>query len=194
MTVQKLSRLLSIGIALVALAGCATRNALPDGAGGKAILAGNDPVSYHTAAKPVRGDPTINTQWDGGTYYFANAANRDLFVKNPERYAPQYGGFCANGAPFSVLLGGGPDAYKIVDGRLYMFSGQGSLNYWAMNEKRNIELGDNYWKTEMKDVSSASFHSWWRILVAKVPHYQTGKEQAAEWQARQAGQPKSGPS
>ncbi len=181
----QLSRLLFL-LAVIALAsGCATRHNLPDGMGGKAILAGNDPVSYHTAPKPVKGDPKISSEWDGGTYYFANAANRELFTKSPEKYAPQYGGFCANGAPYSVLLGGGPDAYKIVDGRLYMFSSQTSLNYWAMDEKKNIELGDHYWKTEMKDVSSAWLHSWWRILANKVPHYKTGKEQAAEWDARQ---------
>lgn len=178
-------KLMALALLVTLGAGCATRNSLPDGAGGKAILAGNDPVSYHTGSKPLKGDPTINTVWDGGTYYFANAANRELFVKSPDKYAPQYGGFCANGAPYSVLLGGGPDAYKIVDGRLYMFSGQNSLNYWAMDEKKNIELGDHYWKTEMKDVSSAWLHSWWRILFAKVPHYKTGKEQAAEWDARQ---------
>ena len=173
-------------IALLALGGCATRNALPDGGGGKAILAGYDPVSYHQNPRPVRGDPAINAQWDGGLYYFASAANRDLFTKSPERYAPAYGGFCANGAPYSVLLGGGPDAYKIVDGRLYMFSDPGSLATWAMDEKRNIELGDGYWASEMKDVSSAWAHSWWRILVAKVPHYKTGKELNAELAARQA--------
>ncbi len=168
------------------ISGCATRHNLPDSAGGKAILAGFDPVSYHTGPAPLRGDPKHSAEWDGGTYYFASAANRDLFVKSPERYAPQYGGFCANGAPFGILLGGGANAYKIVDGRLYMFSGQNSLNYWAMDEKKNIELGDQYWRTELKDVTSAWLHSWWRILVARVPHYKTGKEQAAEWQARQA--------
>lgn len=171
---------------MMLLGGCATRNALPDGAGGKAILAGNDPVSYHTSAKPVRGDPKFTATWDGGTYYFSNAANRDLFTKAPEKYAPQYGGYCANGAPYSILLGGGADAYKIVDGRLYMFSGPDSLKYWEMDEKRNIERGDEYWRTELKDTSSAFVHSWWRVLVAKVPHYKTGKELVAEWDARQA--------
>ena len=185
MTIQTFFRSILLCLAMLTASGCATRNALPDGAGGKAILAGNDPVSYYSGAKPVRGDPAFNAQWDGGVYYFANATNRDQFIKNPERYAPQYGGYCANGAPFSILLGGGADAYKVVDGRLYMFSGQNSLNYWAMDERRNIELGDKYWQTELKDVSSAWFHSWWRILVAKVPHYMTGKEQAAEWQKRQ---------
>jgi YHS domain-containing protein len=185
MSIPALYRWLVIAAALLALGGCATRNALPDGAGGKAILAGYDPVSYHQGPTPVRGDPKINTQWDAGTYYFANAANRDLFMKNPDRYAPAYGGFCANGAPYSVMLGGGPDAYKIVDGRSYFFSGPGSLATWAMDEKRNIELGDQYWKTEMKDVSSAWLHSWWRVLVAKVPHYKTGKELNAELAARQ---------
>jgi YHS domain-containing protein len=182
----KLIKVLSAVLILGLAAGCATRNELPDGAGSKAILAGHDPVTYHTGARPERGNPTINTRWDGGTYYFANEANRELFLKSPQRYAPEYGGYCANGAPYSVMLGGAHDAYKIVDGRLYMFSGPGSLATWAMDERKNIELGDQYWKTEMKDTSSAFVHSWWRVIFAKVPHYKTGKELNAELAARQA--------
>jgi YHS domain-containing protein len=185
MQVNRWMKLLVVGTLLVLGSGCATRNMLSDGAGGKAMLAGNDPVSYHIGASPVKGDPKITADWDGGTYRFASAANRDLFTKAPEKYAPQYGGYCGNGAPYSILLGGGASAYKIVDGRLFMFSGPDSLKYWEMDEKKNLELGDGYWKTEMSNISSAFFHSYWRIFF-KVPHYKTGKELAAEWQTRQA--------
>ena len=185
MQTNRWMRLMMASTLLVLASGCATRNMLNDGIGGKAMLAGNDPVSYHAGPSPVKGDPAITADWDGGTYRFANAANRELFTKTPEKYAPQYGGYCANGAPYSILLGGSESAYKIVDGRLFMFSGPDSLKYWEMDEKKNLALGDDYWKTELKDTSSAFMHSWWRVLVAKVPHYKTGKELQAEWQARQ---------
>jgi YHS domain-containing protein len=180
-----LVRWAAVALIVVGASGCATRNVLPDGTGGSAMLAGNDPVSYHTQPQPVRGNPAITAEWDGGTYRFANEANRALFVKEPAKYAPQYGGWCANGAPYSILLGGGANAYKIVNGRLYMFSGPDSKKYWEMDEARNIQRGDQYWETEMKHVASARLHSYRRILF-KVPHYKTGKELEAEWQTRQA--------
>ncbi|MFM9883112.1 MAG: YHS domain-containing (seleno)protein [Burkholderiales bacterium] len=171
---------------LIALAtgACATRNMLPDGAGAKAMLGGNDPVSYQTGPSPARGDPAITAEWDGGLYRFTNVSNRAEFLKSPGRYAPQYGGYCANGAPYSILLGGSADTYKVVDDRLFMFSGPDSKKYWEMDQARNMKLGDEYWASEMKDTSSAFVHSYRRILF-KVPHYKTGKELEAEWQARQ---------
>ncbi len=185
MQMTRMTRLFIAASLVVLASGCATRNMLNDGSGGKAMLAGNDPVSYHTGPAPIKGDPAITAAWDGGTYRFANADNRDLFTKSPEKYAPQYGGYCANGAPYSILLGGGASTYKIVDGRLFMFSGPDSLKYWEMDEKRNLELGEKYWRDELNNTSSAFFHSWWRVLAAKVPHYKSGKELEAEWQTKQ---------
>jgi YHS domain-containing protein len=170
--------------ATLALSGCATRFYTPDSVDSKLMLSGNDPVSYQTGATPVKGDPALKVEWDGGIYRFANAANRDLFNQNPAKYAPQYGGSCSNGAPFSILLGGSTDTYKVVDGRLFMFSGPDSRKYWEMNEKRNLELGDKYWESEMKSIWSATLHSYYRIAF-KVPHYMTGKEQREEWERRQ---------
>lgn len=179
------TRVAFVVVALALLGGCATRNQLSDGSGATVMLAGNDPVSYHTGPAPQRGDPAFTADWDGGTYRFVSAANRDLFVKSPERYAPQYGGFCSNGAPYSILLGGSATTYKIVDNRLFMFSDPNSRKYWEMDQAKNIELGDTYWRTEMKDTWSAKLHSYRRI-VFKVPHYKTGKQLEDEWQARQA--------
>jgi YHS domain-containing protein len=178
-------RALFAALALVLATGCATRFVTPDAIDSNLMLGGNDPVSYQSGPTPVKGDPALKTTWDGGTYRFASAANRETFLKNPERYAPQYGGFCANGAPYAILLGGSSDWYKVVDGRLFMFSGAGSRKYWEMDEKKNLALGDEYWRTEMKDTWSAKFQSYKRI-VFKVPHYKTGKQLEDEWQARQA--------
>ena len=84
---------------------------------------------------------------------------------------------------YAIPLGGNHDNFKIVDGRLFMFGGENSKKYWEMDQKRNLELGDNYWKTEAQG-SIPRIQSWKRLLF-KVPHYKTNRELAAEWEARQ---------
>ena len=129
------------------------------------------------------GKPDIKAEHDGVTYRFMNEENRALFVKNPDNYKPQYNGFCSNGMVYAIPLGGNHDTFKIVDGRLFMFGGENSKKYWAMDQTRNLALGDNYWKTEVQG-SIARFQAWKRLLF-KVPHYKTNRELAADWEARQ---------
>jgi YHS domain-containing protein len=182
-----MNRLFKVFIAIaaaLAISGCANRFYTPDSADSTLMLGGNDPVSYQTGAAPVKGDPTIKAMHDGGTYRFANAANRDTFTKSPARYAPQYGGYCSNGAPYSILMGGSADTYKVVNDRLFMFSGPQTKRYFEMDEAKNIQLADQYWESEMKGASSARFHSYYRIMF-KVPHWKTGPQLEAELQSRQ---------
>jgi YHS domain-containing protein len=167
---------------LFGLQGCSSMNTISDGADHKLMLKGHDPVAYFTDAKHVLGDPAIKAEHDGVTYRFANASHRDAFLKSPAKYVPQYGGYCSNGAVYGIPWGGDPDSFKIVDGRLFIFGGHKSKDYWSMDEKRNIELGDHYWETEMKD-RGALMQRYYR-LIFRVPHYKTGKQLEAEWQAR----------
>lgn len=170
-------------LSLVILSGCATHNTISDGADSRLMLKGYDPVAYFTLGKPTRGDPAIKTEHDGVTYRFASAAHRDLFVKEPAKFTPQYNGFCSNGAVYGIPLGGEAENFKIVNGRLFVFGGASSLKYWEMDQQKNIELGDHYWRTEMQG-SPARLQAWKR-LIFKVPHYKTNRELAAEWEARQ---------
>ena len=178
--------LVRMGTLLLALAvsGCATHNTVSDGEDRSLMLKGHDPVAYFTLNKPVPGSPAIKTEHEGVTYRFVNEENRALFVKSPDRYKPQYNGFCANGAVYAIPLGGNHDTFKIIDGRLYMFGGGNSKKYFEMDEARNLKLADNYWRTEMQG-GSARLQAWKRLLF-KVPHYKTNRELAAEWEARQA--------
>jgi YHS domain-containing protein len=88
----------------------------------RVVLQGHDPVAYFTESKPVKGDPKISYEWDGERYLFANAGNRGKFAANPERYTPQFGGYCTG-----TMAGGrgraeaDPEAWIIADGRLYLF-------------------------------------------------------------------------
>ncbi len=179
-------RLILLAALLLALAGCATHNTVSDGDDSRLMLKGHDPVSYFTLAQPAPGSPAVKVEHEGVTYRFMNAENRALFMKSPELYKPQYNGFCANGLVYAIPLGGNHDTFKIVNGRLFMFGGGNSKKYWEMDEKRNLELGDQYWKSEVQG-SVARLQSWKR-LVFKVPHYKTNRELAAEWATRQGKQ------
>ncbi|MCC0017026.1 MAG: tat pathway signal sequence domain protein [Rhodobiaceae bacterium] len=90
-----------------------------DKATGLAIK-GYDPVAYFADGKAIEGDPAITAEHDGALYRFASAAHRDTFAADPEKYAPQFGGFCAYGIAKGVKAGVEPDKFTIVDGRLYL--------------------------------------------------------------------------
>jgi YHS domain-containing protein len=175
--------LFALAIALV-LAGCAGHlNTIKEGDDGALMLKGHDPVAYFTDGRHVLGAAQFKAEHEGGTYRFASAANRDAFTREPKKFAPQYGGFCANGIAYGIPWGGDPDTFKIVDGKLYIFGGAGSMKYFLMDEKRNIGLADKYWADEIQG-SSATVRRYWR-LVNRVPHYKSGAELEAEWKARQ---------
>lgn len=167
---------------LFLLQGCSSMNTVSEGADGKLMLRGNDPVTYFTSNKPALGNAQFKTEHDGVTYRFVSAANRDLFLQAPNKYAPQYGGFCANGATYAMKWGGEADNFEIYNNRLFIFGGQKSHDYWSMDKVKNVEYADGYWQNEMKD-SSARLQTWKRLLF-RVPHYKTSKELEAEWNAR----------
>ena len=83
-------------------------------------LEGYDPVTYFTLGKPAVGVKEITTTWRGATWRFVSAENRDLFVSNPDKYAPQYGGYCAWGVSQGMLMTGDPECWEMVSGKLYL--------------------------------------------------------------------------
>jgi YHS domain-containing protein len=184
-----LARTARLGLACVAtlvLAACQTFNTTSDGADANLMLKGHDPVAYFTDGRHVPGNPAIKADHDGVTYRFASAEHRDLFVARPDKYAPQFGGFCSNGIVYAIPWGGDPDTWKIIDGKLYIFGGEGSRRYFLMDEKANLAFADSYWVNEVKG-SNPRLQTAKR-LVLRVPHYKTGKELEAEWQAKNAKQ------
>ena len=148
------------------------------------MLKGYDPVAYFTDGKALPGTESIKAQAAGATYRFVSEEHRRLFEANRAKYTPQYGGFCSNGAPYAIKAGGDPRIFKIVDGRLFIFGDERARDYWELDERRNIALGDQYWEQEMKDVPwrLQSYKRW----IFRVPHYKTGRELEQELQARKA--------
>ena len=85
-------------------------------------LKGHDPVAYFTEGRPVKGSAGINYDFDDARYLFSSQKNRERFAATPERYSPQYMGLCATGMAYGVKAEADPAVWKIVDGKLYVFS------------------------------------------------------------------------
>jgi YHS domain-containing protein len=176
---------LRLGFAVLAsalLAACGSMNFSSEGGDSNLMLRGNDPVAYFTAGQPTPGHADIKVEHRGFTYRFATEENRRQFITNPERYVPQFGGFCSNGMAYAVPIAGETDSFKIIDGKLYMFGGFRSKLYFEMDQERNMKLANHYWETEVRD-SNWRVQSWKR-LVFRVPHYKTNAELAAEYERR----------
>lgn len=106
---------------------------------------GYDPVAYFTESRPVKGDKRFEAEFGGATYRFSSAANRDLFVKTPAKYAPQYGAFCAYAVSRGYTADTDPLAWKIVDGRLFLNYNAGAQQKWEEDVPGNIAKGDANW-------------------------------------------------
>ena len=81
---------------------------------------GHDVVAYFTDGQPTPGSPSYTHTWNGATWQFASAEHRDTFAANPERYAPQFGGYCALGRAMGVSVNGSPKRWRIEEGKLFL--------------------------------------------------------------------------
>ena len=153
-------------------------NAIADADDKHLMLFGADVVAYFTEGKHRQGDPAIKSVLEGVTFRFANAQHKALFDKEPNRYLPQYGGYCANGIVYGIPWGGNADAWRIIDGKLYTFGGPGSRNGFYLDLPRNIALADKYWAEEVRGANA--FAQRVKRLLFRVPHYLTGPELAQE--------------
>lgn len=106
---------------------------------------GTDPVGYFTQGKPVEGSPKFSLEWNGATWRFASARNRDLFKANPAKYAPQFGGWCAFAVSRGYTASIDPDAWSIVDGKLYLNYSVSVRKQWQEDVPGNIKAGEKNW-------------------------------------------------
>jgi hypothetical protein len=108
-------------------------------------LKGYDPVAYFTDRKPLSGDSSLTAQWHGVTWRFVSAAHRDSFLTAPERYAPQYGGYCAFAIAHDWIADIDPGQWAVVGGKLYLNNGFFSQIAWNFDRPGNIRVGDRNW-------------------------------------------------
>jgi YHS domain-containing protein len=110
-------------------------------------LGGIDVMSYHTAGKPMQGSSQFMAKYQGATWHFASAENRDRFTAAPAQYAPAYGGWCSAGASKRKKVATKPEYWKIVDGQLYLNSSDGAQKLFLNDTPGVIRKGESNWKT-----------------------------------------------
>ena len=106
---------------------------------------GYDAVSYITDGQAERGSPDITAEWNGAIWRFTSAAHRNAFTENPEKYAPQYGGFCALGMAHGGDVPTNPEAWTIWEGKLYLNMIKEVSITWRYNPDKLIERADMKW-------------------------------------------------
>jgi YHS domain-containing protein len=113
---------------------------------GEAIR-GYDPVAYFTEGKPVKGLDAHSFEWKGATWKFSTNTNLQAFKSDPEKYAPQFGGYCAYGVADGHKATTSPDAWTIVDGKLYLNYNTEVRTLWKEKQAEYIETAIKNWPT-----------------------------------------------
>ncbi|MDX1385266.1 MAG: YHS domain-containing (seleno)protein [Thermoanaerobaculia bacterium] len=112
---------------------------------GRTAIRGYDPIAYFEEGEPVRGSKKHTVEWMGATWRFASVERRDRFAESPERWAPQYGGYCAYAVSRGYTAPTDPDAWAIVDGKLYLNYSLEVRDLWREDVPGNIERADANW-------------------------------------------------
>ncbi len=119
------------------------------------VLRGYDAVSYHTIGRPVMGNGSHVSQYNGEVYLFITKENKDTFDQNPEKYAPAYGGWCAFGVTAGKKFHGDPLVWEIVDGKLYVNLNNKVKGLWLQDIPGYIKKADIKWEEiKNKPISS----------------------------------------
>ncbi len=108
-------------------------------------IGGTDPVAYFTLGEPTRGTPEHSHEWMGATWLFSSEEHRERFARDPEAYAPQYGGWCAWAAARGYTASTIPDAWNIVEGKLYLNYSHRIHRLWEANIEDYIRQANRHW-------------------------------------------------
>ncbi|MCP4237996.1 MAG: YHS domain-containing protein [Aestuariibacter sp.] len=108
-------------------------------------IEGHDPVGYFLQNAAVKGSKAHKLKWNGVEWHFYSADNKALFESDPEKYAPQYGGYCAWAASQNQVAGVDPEQFSLIDGKLYLNYDEEVKNRWMLNTTKNIADADKNW-------------------------------------------------
>ena len=135
--------------AVVALAGAGSAfaaDSVNTGYFGGVAIMGYDPVAYFTEGKAVKGSEEYSYEWLGTPWHFASKEHQEMFMSEPAKYAPQYGGYCAGEVVLgSVTVNVDPEAFKIIDGKLYLIYDPGNAAAFADNASDVVPKADANW-------------------------------------------------
>jgi YHS domain-containing protein len=113
--------------------------------GSPLALGGYDVVAYFTEGKPVAGQAAHEAHWNGARWRFASAEHRERFLREPKRFAPRYGGYCAYAVSRGYTAPVAPEAWRIVDGKLYLNYSKDVQTLWEREIPANIKKADTNW-------------------------------------------------
>jgi hypothetical protein len=113
--------------------------------GSDLAIKGYDTVAYFKDGKALKGNESFTFQWHNMTWYFLTKENRDLFAANPEKYAPQYDGYCSWAMTEARKAQTDPEIWKIVNGRLYLNCSRTAYENWSKDIPGNIKMADENW-------------------------------------------------
>ncbi|HEX6170734.1 MAG TPA: YHS domain-containing (seleno)protein [Chitinophagaceae bacterium] len=136
--------LLSLGVCLFAietLSGQQNEIFVKD----NAAIGGYDAVAYFKEGKPVKGIAEFSVSYKGVNWFFTSKTNADLFRAKPEKYVPQYGGYCAFGCSRGYKASTSPDAWTIVGNKLYLNYNTDVRNEWNKDQQGYIKKADSNW-------------------------------------------------
>lgn len=112
---------------------------------------GYDTVAYFTEGEPVKGSSDFSTLYKNAQWYFSSKENLELFLNNPNQYAPQYGGYCAWAvSEKNDFAPGDPNQWAIVDGKLYLNYDKKIKTLWDANQAVHIQQADKNWPNLIK--------------------------------------------
>ena len=107
---------------------------------------GYDPTEYFTNNRAIQGKSSLTHKWNGVVWQFVSEKGRQLFIDNPQKYAPQYGGFCSNGLSDGHKIGADPEIWKVINGKLYFYYSTYGLEQWDDNDPRTINSATGNWE------------------------------------------------
>jgi YHS domain-containing protein len=154
--------LAGVGFTLAAVAGALSASAddsVNTGYFGGVAIMGYDPVAYFTENQAVKGSEKFSYDWLGTPWHFANNQHREMFMNEPVKYAPQYGGYCAGEVVGgSTTVNVDPEAFKIIDGKLYLIYDKGNAAKFANDAEDLVPKADANWPKAVAELNQDPYH------------------------------------
>ena len=134
-------------------------NAVNTGYFGGVAIMGYDPVAYFTEGRPRKGSKEFAYDWLGTPWYFATAEHRDLFIGDPAKYAPQYGGYCVGEVGYrGATVNIDPEAWRIIDGKLYLSYDKGFATELEAHADEYLTKADANWPAVQAELKQEPFN------------------------------------
>ena len=148
----QLYKVLAIFVSLLVFSGCSIQGKkfyqTEQGA-----LRGYDPVAYFIENRAVPGNPQFQTDRFNTSWYFSSARNQQVFEQTPEKYLPEYGGYCAYAMSYGLVVSSDPKAFTIIDNKLYLNYSLAVREKWLKESEKFILQADRKWQSKLTSIS-----------------------------------------